>query len=92
VNKTAIQIIRPHHFLKPGGGGGGGFRTNWPTKVVGIATLMNLITMIDSSLTLVKHLLIMMSDFISHFTHKKHKKWLRRMLAVRMKLDKMLKD
>jgi hypothetical protein len=49
--------------------------------------------MIDSSLPPVTHIWVPLSDFFTHLTIKKHKGWLlRKILEVRIKLDKMLKD
>jgi hypothetical protein len=58
------------------GGGGGHCGTNWPTEVVEIATLMNLMKL----------------TFLHISPEKGQKGWLKKMPAVRIRQDKKLKD
>jgi hypothetical protein len=101
VNETATQNLQRHHFLPPGGEGWC-CGTNWPTEVVGIATLLEFdenhrfLTVFCGPYT---------SHTLKHFLHispeKRHKGWflrkpekrykgwfLRKLFELRIKLDK----
>jgi GTPase involved in cell partitioning and DNA repair len=62
-------------FPDPCGGGGGHCGTNWPTEVVEIATLMNLMKM----------------TFLHISPEKGQKGWLKKMPAGRIRQDKSLR-